>query len=463
MKFITTLLFCIISIFSNAQNWFPVGSGINLGGAELYSFEEKLFVGGIFDTIDGALARGLAYWDDKKWKSFFIDGLPYRSVSTFVTYNDELYAYGRYGNLYDPSYIIKYDKLENTWINVPNSEISLQGSSGQFTSGQIFNAIEFQNELYVAGDFDYISDKPIKNIAKWNGIEWVEIPSNLGAGLHINRVTSFEIFNNELIISTSVEYENNENWETDYRVLRWNGEAWSDLGNNLITDSTVFSFFNIYELEEYQGELYAAGTRIKIVGDDQHYSLIKWDGNQWKGINGFNSNNTQLIALKKFSTYLAIGGEFFNFSENNSDGVTYLYNGNTIKEIEGDFSLSIRNFAELNKQLFVGTNIDSDTISNDVGIYRLGKFNLDEDSNSKCNFFPNPTEGEFMITYEAKENTSTTIRFYTISGILVHEEIFNDLKGPYLRRFNLQDFHTGAYIVQIQSRGVNESKIIMKN
>ena len=67
-----------------------------------------------------------------------------------------------------------------------------------------------------------------------------------------------------------------------------------------------------------------------------------------------------------------------------------------------------------------------------------------------------------MISYETVENSTTIIRFYNAVGILIREESFNDLKGAYLRRFNLEELDTGVYIVNIQSKDFNESKMIMK-
>lgn len=455
MKFITTLLFCSIYIFSNAQNWFPVSKGPNSGQVTMISFEDKLFIGGFFRTIDDLPAGGIAYWDEKKWNSFSVDGLPYSYFNAFGVYKEELYAFAASFSSGNFGKMVKYDKLGNTWNSLPNSEVAdyFPPADG-YNLGRVYHAIEFQDEFYIAGTFDRIGDLEVKNIAKWNGVEWKQVLDDFGNEVVFHNINALEVFNDQLIITGNIE---SLNYQPYPGIVRWDGSSWSGFEGKIKADISNWGNTSAYEMEVFQGELYVEGRGLKIAGDNTIYPLAKWDGEDWYGIKNFEFGNIELKALKSFGDALFIGGD------NEDGGFTYVYNGTHTKKIEQTFTYPIFNFAVMKDQLYVSSAINPDTISAESSVYRLGAITADMSVESTCNFFPNPTDGDFMISYETLENSTTTIRFYLPSGILIREEIFNDLKGNYLRKFNLDELHTGVYIVNIQSKTFNESKVIMKN
>jgi len=88
----------------------------------------------------------------------------YDEYSTFVTYKNELYSFGSISNLIENhTDLIKYNPITNTWSNLPDSYIlDYFPPTNTFTDGRIHHAIEFQNELYIAGSFVRIGDKDLK-------------------------------------------------------------------------------------------------------------------------------------------------------------------------------------------------------------------------------------------------------------------------------------------------------------
>lgn len=454
MKFILTFLFCLLSLTSNSQNWVSEAE-VNLGELiELYPFKDKLFVGGDFTIIDTKPASGIAYWDKVKWKSFIIDGLPYISIRSFSTYNGQLFGYGSKSPL--PGEIVKYNEFENSWEPIPNSEISWNGGYGV-----IHHAIEFKNELYIAGIFDFIGEKPFRNIAKWNGLEWLQVLDTSGHEIQVQDITALEIFNENLILSGTIIFDYTEIYKG---IVEWNGESLSKKNKGSINNEIIFSplsLSKVHDFEVYKEELYAGVTFVSLIDDEDsnNYSIIKWNGSDWIGVQGFEfeSNNNAITALKSIGNYLVIGG----FNPTNSKGVTFLFNGTSVNKIEQDFNFAITSIQEFDKQIYAVGGVGQDTFSN--GIARLGNIAINEETASSCNFFPNPTSGEFLISYEISENSKTIISFFNPLGELVKQEIFNDLKGSYLRKLDLLDFPTGTYVIKIQSKGIEESKLIIKD
>jgi len=193
---------------------------------------------------------------------------------------------------------------------------------------------------------------------------------------------------------------------------------------------------------------------LRISGNSEVYPLIKWDGLQWEAVDLFNTEPLQINTLKSFSNYLAIGTGV-------PAGIVYLYNGEKLTKIEEEFNSQIMHFTEFKHQLIVSTQ--NAGFLQSEGIFSLNAILEDEVKDSSFNLFPNPTKKKFIITYETLENTSTIISIYDALGILIHQEKFNDLKGNYLRGFNLEGHPAGTYIVNIFSKGINETKMIVKN
>ena len=445
MKLILTILFCISTIITNSQNWISVAE-VNTGHIELLSFKDKLFASGNFTLIEGIPARGIAHYNNKDWKSFLLDELPYTAINSLTIFNDQLFAFGSIEPSLGYGEIIKYNEFENTWVPLPNSQVLNYLGNGNYEAGTIDHAIEFKGDLYVTGDFDFIGDKPAKNIAKWNGIEWQQVLDDNEFGIVLIHTTSIEKYNDKLIIAGYALDLNTNNGE---RILSWDGENLEVLDQGLVRNEDP----RINDFEVYNGELYAACTFCFFPDDDNDYNLIKWNGLHWEGVKGFEQNELRIKALKNFSGYLAISVSTPNHS-------VFLFNGDSNNKIDQEFNYPITSLQEYNKQLFAtgGAGLNS----NLTGIAKLGRIIINPETESKCSFSPNPFTNDFLIGYENLENSKTIISFLNLSGVILKKEVFNDLKGVYLRKFDLIDFPSGVYIINLLTKGINESRMVIK-
>lgn len=455
MKFKLIILLNLITIVCSSQNWIPIREGLSSSGIDLFSFDNKLFVGGTFTTVDNTAIAGVAYWDDKNWKSFNPSDLSLSSVRPFFTFKDECYGFGSFTNQNELSGIIKYNKNDNTWSEVPNSKVKKVVSGTEYiNSGIIYDAIEYKEELYVIGEFDIIGNTYANNIAKWNGAEWLQVLDNNYNEIQIQYGLDMVVYNNELIISGKIDSLNNEEYRN---IAKWNGVNWDNLNGGLI-DNTPGVAWHIYELEEFNGDLYAGGIGSKVDQNEQGYILTKWNGAFWEGIQGFehddtNNNKLWISSLKVFGNFLIVG--------NGTNGQTILYNGTNIKKFDQELNRFITSFEIYNNQFYVGGYFGGIDVPN--GVAKLGNLIPEDSLSNLCTIFPNPSSGIFFLEYNLNINSKTLIDIYDIKGRLLFHKEFNDLKGRYLKEFNFPELTKGNYLLSIRSKEFNEiKKIIVK-
>ncbi len=464
MKIKLLFLLCIISTQCSAQNWYPLGegTGIGFGVRELFEFNNKLFIGGEFNFVDGRPTSGVAYWNDMNWipirASDSIVGL---SIRSFSTYQGELYGFTAYLPPLAPisivevtARLVKYNEEENNWIIVPNAKAKRIREDGTGGSGFITDAIAYENELYVIGSFDEIGGQAIKNIAKWNGSVWSPLLGSDSSTVQFSRLTKMIVYNEELIICGTTESNNGESYNN---IASWNNTKWSNLNGGLLYNANGAPQFD--DIEIFQGALYVAGAGSKVSENGKGYLLNKWNGSFWEGVAGFEQEEpafltNRVTALKTFGDILVLAG--------NGSGQIILYNGNTIGKIDEELnSISFENsivksFEILNNQLYAAGNFFK-------GVARLGSLVNKDSSEVKtvCTLFPNPTSGTFMLSYNLKENSGIKISIYDITGKILLKEAYNDVKGSYLRSLDISGLPKGSYMVNVLSKEFNETEILI--
>ena len=444
----------ILPILSNAQNWSSIDQGIgniDYNEIEIFSFDNKLFAGGVFTIAGNTPASGIAYWNDRQWLNFNTDSIEYKSFRSFVVYKEELYGFARYTSPSKLAELVKYEKEKDAWSSVPNSEFIVTPSNGTLHDGYISNAIEFQGELYVAGSFDRIGEKNIKSsVAKWDGQTWTPVLDDDEDTFYATTITDMEIFQGALLISGSNFHFNDV--ASFNGIVRFDGTTWKTL--ELVSSGPPQA--HVIQLEIFKESLYAGGRGSIIPNDNQSYWLVKWNGQEWDGIKGFEqddyNNLSRITALKTYGNHLVIGGT--------TNGRTALYSVDSIRYIEQNLNDIISFYEVYNSQLYASGYFRP---SYGRGVAKL--INLTEIDSLQTNFnlYPNPSDGNFIIEYEIKNKSRAITEIFDSSGKLVSTEIFNDLEGKYVRHINIEDFPSGVYIFKIRTKDFTESKVFIKN
>ncbi len=220
----------------------------------LHVYQNKLLVGGSFDSIGVAGLHTLAAWDGNSFSEVFgsqsVFNLNTQTVNAIKDYKGELYIGGNFtiGNMLD---IMKWNG--SAWTDV----------GGGIKGGWWVNDFQiFMDELYVGGYFVESAGAPGNHIARWDGWQW----SALGCGMSIGQVSNMTVYNSKLYACGQFTYAGC--LPVKY-VAHWDGSTWCNPGGD---------FDNIiHDLVGFQDTLYIAGGFLSVDGDSMQY-FAKWVG-----------------------------------------------------------------------------------------------------------------------------------------------------------------------------------------
>jgi hypothetical protein len=189
------------------------------------------------------------------------------------------------------------------------------GGFGQYPSfGTVRDMIEFNDgsgmRLWIGGSIGDAAGTPATLVACWDGAR-MSVPTG-GLTSNTSAYGSAEIFDLE-IFNGSLYAAGTFNFSTNVApvngIARWDGAAWQPLGTGVQQLSGLAGA--VFGLEVYQGQLYAAGD-FDFAGGIPVGNLARWDGSNWTavdvGVSGtlrdietFNDGTTQ---------WLVVGGVF---------------------------------------------------------------------------------------------------------------------------------------------------------
>jgi hypothetical protein len=202
----------------NGINWQPFG---NFNGLvwNLKHVNGELFAMGTFSMVDNLTCNGIAKWSGVSWQPVynfpFIDALVYDAE----IYQDDLYVGGNSFDIGSNSFrdIVVYKN--GTWQTVGN------GIAG--IASVVDKLLVYKNELYVGGLIWRNAGNIGDGIQKWNGTSWSDLGMGLRAGTNPNtsqpHVYDIKVFNNELYVAGVFNYADSLPANS---LAKWDGEKW---------------------------------------------------------------------------------------------------------------------------------------------------------------------------------------------------------------------------------------------
>lgn len=79
----------------------------------------------------------------------------------------------------------------------------------------------------------------------------------------------------------------------------------------------------------------------------------------------------------------------------------------------------------------------------------------------QLNFYPNPNNGKFNLSFNLKEKGTTTVSIFNTEGKKVYNEVLNDFSGDYSKAIDLSGSPTGVYFLNVQQGKNNLVKKIV--
>ena len=318
----------------NGSQWSSLGSGLDGAGRALFSINDgsgpALYVGGDFTTAGGLAASRIARWRNGVWSAIG-DGLNDTVYSIFA-YNlglgTQVVAGGAFGDSNDPANVpttlAAWDGFSWTTIEDDTgqrgfpSDATVQtltsfddgaGGGPQLIAGGFFGAygdiisiradrwatlggafdaqiaametFDFGDgdALYVGGNFSRAGGVSASKIGRYKDGEW----SSLGSGIIDGAVQA-------LLGATSVDgpsmYAGGRFLEADglinsVSIARWDGTAWSQLGNNEPGSSIAVNAM-IEHNDGTGAAIYIASQRN--VSSSTFEAVRRWDGASWSTV-----------------------------------------------------------------------------------------------------------------------------------------------------------------------------------
>ncbi|MEZ6233239.1 MAG: GC-type dockerin domain-anchored protein [Phycisphaerales bacterium] len=304
---------------ANTDTWSAVGSpGLDHGSTNgfLTSFQpytvggqEKLVVGGFYASAGGlAGTASLAMWNGTSWESMGTgwDGNDRGSVWGMGVLNGLLFIGG--GNVGGSTIAgLPYNGAAywdgTTWSNMG---AGLVGNA----SNVIVHNDGSGDKVYYAGRFTSANGVPgTRNIARWDPAtsQWESVGGGLNSTSPAFGMEGLAVFNGELYVAGYTHTSPNFPSQPVANVFKWDGAAWTAVGQVLNGRSTCLEVFN----NGTGDELYLGGTAQPATA-----YFTKLMGGTWQTVDGGVTGNSvtgsfpSVFGLYADGDSLYVGGNF---------------------------------------------------------------------------------------------------------------------------------------------------------
>lgn len=187
---------------------------------------------------------------------------------------------------------------------------ALGSGGGNGVTDSVFALAVSGTNVYVGGDFTQVNvgaDSPANRVARWDGSVWSVLGSGGGNGLD-DSVFALVVSGNELYVGGAFFQANVGAAVAANGIARWNGSGWSALGSGG-GDGVLGS---IRALTVSGSDLYVGGnfTQVNAGTDIPANRVARWDGSAWTALgNGVGLSSVRALAVTE-ETILSVGGNF---------------------------------------------------------------------------------------------------------------------------------------------------------
>jgi hypothetical protein len=256
--------------------WHAVGEGIDRTVAALaVDGRGNVYAGGFFQHAGGKPANSIARWDGQSWEALGagVNGFVFDLA---VDASGNVYACGDFTTAGDVQVngVAMWDGL--AWHSLAGG---VSNDTPQVTVWSL--AIDKYGYVYVGGQFSSAGGTPVKNIARWDGTNWSSLGTGIGAGDKYPEVYALAADTRGNLYAGgafsragSVDALN---------IARWNGEAWSALGDGV--GLPIQGATKIVQSILTDGGIVYVGGEFNRAGATPVNGLARWNGSAWENIN----------------------------------------------------------------------------------------------------------------------------------------------------------------------------------
>jgi hypothetical protein len=277
----------VVNVFDGTK-WSSLGE-ITGGLTVLYDFAflgNDLYVGGLFQRAGDVPAVGLAKWDGANWSD----------VGGFSGLASSLAADGT--NLYVGGFFTNCGGIFTTNVAKWNGAnwSALGDGIGYYADdlSQVVNVLLWhKGQLYAGGAFTNAGAVAANNLARWDGNAWSALGEGVagtGGGFIGSPVTALQFIGDDLYVGGRFTTVGGN--VPALNVARWNGSEWSALGAGLKGPPSTGP---VSALASLGTELYAFGSFTNAGGITAR-GLARWNGANWSSFGSLNGAGIRAIS-----------------------------------------------------------------------------------------------------------------------------------------------------------------------
>ena len=218
------------------------------------------------------------------------------------------------------------------------------------------------------------------------------------------------------------------------------------------------------------------GTKIEV-DHDGDIEVIDIDG-MGEGMEMDDLDEETRAKLKKMGIEIEEGAKVFQFKSDGHDGKNVFIH----KHVDGDADSHKKEVKEMQVRVTVDAEDDGKHVvkkmiriaiqieeisDTDKDLLRESGLELGSAQNglavNELSFYPNPSNGDFNLSFEAAETGDVAIRVINADGRRVYTEKLKNFSGRYDKKIDLTDEASGVYFLNISQNGKVMNKKLVVN
>lgn len=451
----------LICFQSHAQIWRQLGSGITGNYPVVYSiqaYNNKIYAGGFFLGAGNVSSKSIAVWDGVKWDSLGL-GLYYGGddVYDMEVLNNELYVGGRFecsSGLPWPNHLIPNTSNIAKWNGTNWSAVHNSTPGDNAPVYSVFTLQEFNNQLYVGGDFIQAGSTNLNRITKLDSTGWNTVGMGVTGGF--GRVDCIVKMNGSIYALGDFSHAGGN---LSKNIARWDGTTWSSLDIGLSNFGTTMVADTANNIIYATGAFTYAGSNNLLVN-----GIAGWNGTNWFALDTTVCGGIMSMCI--YHNKLFIGGGFRIKNCNPSDSVFYLayWNGLNFTPIIAPNNL-VSSMKVIDDTLYIGGYFD--TINNLAFSHIAAYYDtstaltITEVPNQSFTITPNPASTQITVKLTSQNQFIQKAEVTNRSGQLLFSQPqttkTNSIQIP------IATLPKGTYYITVFSNGKKVSKQFLKN
>ena len=331
-----------VSYPTGSWEWTAIPQGVDWEVEALADYDDKLFVGGNFDSAGVIPAHNIAVLDDTAWSTYgsgassdvmafcerngelivagnftHIDGTPYSRIALWngsswsslgVDINGAIWAL----TVFDGALIIG-GEFNSPALHLMVWDGSNWGGLRGGTDGPVFALTTYDDKLYVGGHFKYAGGVECHNIAAFTWLTVTPLTDGvaLSSDTSISRVWSLETYNNRLYVGGLFDQAGGVSANN---IASYSPTGWLACGQGV--QSASGGGQPIVRALAVSHDLLVVGGDFELAGGVERRYLALWNGYGWLGTGGeffgedAASNVPHVGAIHEYNNRLYVGGYF---------------------------------------------------------------------------------------------------------------------------------------------------------